>query len=108
MVRSHQQIENDKMATVSNGIGVAVQYEHLHTIISLQFFIGLGICLCQCERIVILVNEAAFVFLQTENGIRMIFCTVFTSRFHHKQKYTYKNSCTSENNFSVCRAHSLV
>ena len=43
-----------------------------------------------------------------QKGIRMIFCTVFTSRFHHKQKYTYKNSCTSENNFSVGRAHSLV
>ena len=37
MVRSHQQIETDKMATVRNGIGVPVQYEHLHTIISLPF-----------------------------------------------------------------------
>ena len=43
--------ETDKMATVFNGIGVSVQYEHLNTALYKQFFIGLslGLGLCQCK-----------------------------------------------------------
>ena len=33
----------DNMPIASNGIRVSVQYEHLHTILHKQFFIGLGI-----------------------------------------------------------------
>ena len=32
------------MTTVSNDVGVSVQYEHLHAILYKPFFIGLGLC----------------------------------------------------------------
>ena len=41
--------ETDKMATVFNGIGVSVQYEHLNTVVYKQFFIGLSLCQCKCS-----------------------------------------------------------
>ena len=42
------------MATILNGIGVSVRYEHLHTILYKSSFIGLSIAvgLCQCEHTV--------------------------------------------------------
>ena len=37
--------EIDKnFAAVPNGISVSLQYEHVHTIVSKPFFIGLGLC----------------------------------------------------------------
>ena len=38
--------DSNKLASVPNGISVLVQYEHLHTILYKQFFIGL----CRCVQ----------------------------------------------------------
>ena len=35
------------MATVFNGISVSVQSKYIHTILYKQFFIVLGLCLCE-------------------------------------------------------------
>ena len=39
--------ETHKMATVFNGISVSVQFKYIHTILYKQFFVVLGLCLCE-------------------------------------------------------------
>ena len=46
----------NKLAAVPNGISVLVQYEHLHTILYKQFFIGL--CRCVQTMTVVMFDQA--------------------------------------------------